>query len=66
MQDKAFAKRKDAGQHTGAIRIIGGQIAPDIVDVVMVRRAPQPGAPGASASPAPAATRPATAVEAPK
>jgi uncharacterized protein (TIGR02246 family) len=40
---------------TGSIdRIIGGQLAPDIVDVVMVRKPPQPGG-----APAPPATAPA-------
>jgi uncharacterized protein (TIGR02246 family) len=37
-------------------RIIGGQIAPDIADVVMVRRPPQPG--GAQARPAAAPAQP--------
>jgi len=37
-------------------RIIGGQIAPDIADVVMVRKPPQPG--GAQSQPAAAPTQP--------
>ena len=48
---------KDSVKTNSIDRIIGGQIAPDIVDVVMVRKAPQPGV---------AAPRPAAAVEAPK
>jgi uncharacterized protein (TIGR02246 family) len=39
-------------------RIIGGQIAPDIADVVMVRRPPQPG--GAQPRPATAPAQPST------
>ncbi|MGO9471767.1 MAG: YybH family protein [Isosphaeraceae bacterium] len=39
-------------------RIIGGQIAPDIVDVVMVRKPPQPG--GAQSRPAAAPAQPGT------
>jgi uncharacterized protein (TIGR02246 family) len=39
-------------------RIIGGQIAPDIADVVMVRKPPQPG--GAPPQPATAPARPAS------
>jgi uncharacterized protein (TIGR02246 family) len=44
-------------------RIVGGEIAPDIVDVVMVRKPPQPGA--ASPHPAGAAPRPAGAAPQP-
>ena len=54
---------KDSVKTDSIDRIIGGQIAPDIVDVVMVRKPPQPGAVAPSA---PAAARPAAAVEAPK
>ena len=54
---------KDSVKTDSTNRIIGGQIAPDVVDVVMVRKPPQP----AVAAPAvPAAARPAAAVEAPK
>ena len=35
---------KDSVKTSSIDRIIGGQVAPDIVDVVMVRKAPQPGA----------------------
>jgi len=48
---------KDSVKTNSIDRIIGGQIAPDIIDVVMVRKAPQPGV---------AAPKPAAAVEAPK
>ena len=54
---------KDSVKTDSTNRIIGGQIAPDIVDVVMVRKPPQP---GAAAPPAPAAAGPAAAGEAPK
>ncbi len=47
---------KDSVKTNSIDRIIGGQIAPDIVDVVMVRKPPQPGA---------AAPRPAPGVIAP-
>jgi uncharacterized protein (TIGR02246 family) len=36
---------KDSVKSSSIDRIIGGQIAPDIADVVMVRKAPQPGTP---------------------
>jgi uncharacterized protein (TIGR02246 family) len=39
-------------------RIIGGQIAPDIADVVMVRKPPQPGGGQSQSAPAPAAAQP--------
>lgn len=45
---------KDSVKTSSIDRIIGGQVAPDIVDVIMVRKAPSP----AEASPAP---KPATA-----
>jgi uncharacterized protein (TIGR02246 family) len=50
---------KDSVKTNSIDRIIGGQIAPDILDVVMVRRPPQPGAAtGKPAStPAPGAVR---------
>jgi len=48
---------KDSVKTNSIDRIIGGQIAPDIIDVVMVRKAPQPGV---------VAPRPAAAGEAPK
>jgi len=48
---------KDSVKTNSIDRIIGGQIAPDIIDVVMVRKPPQPGA---------AAPKPAATVEAPK
>jgi uncharacterized protein (TIGR02246 family) len=41
-------------------RIIGGQIAPDIADVVMVRRPPQPGGAQARPAAAPATAQPGT------
>jgi uncharacterized protein (TIGR02246 family) len=43
---------KDSVKTSSIDRIIGGQVAPDIVDIIMVRKAPAPGAP----SPKPAAT----------
>ena len=49
---------KDSMKTNSIDRIIGGQVAPDVTDVVMVRKAPQP---GVAPSPRPAAT-----VEAPK
>jgi uncharacterized protein (TIGR02246 family) len=48
---------KDSVKTSSVDRIIGGQIAPDILDVVMVRRAPRPGA-AAAAPKAAAAERP--------
>jgi uncharacterized protein (TIGR02246 family) len=36
---------KDSVKTSSIDRIIGGQVAPDILDIVMVRRAPAPGAP---------------------
>ena len=44
---------KDSVKTSSIDRIIGGQVAPDIVDVVMVRKAPPPDA--ATAAPKPAA-----------
>jgi uncharacterized protein (TIGR02246 family) len=56
---------KDSVKTDSLHRIIGGQAAPDIVDVVMVRRPPQPA--GASAAPAAApSARGAAAGEAPR
>ncbi len=48
---------KDSVKSSSIDRIIGGQAAPDIVDLVMVRRPPQPGAaaPSPSGTPRPAA-----------
>jgi uncharacterized protein (TIGR02246 family) len=46
---------KDAVKTSSIDRIIGGQIAPDITDIVMVRKAPAPQP--AAATPAPAAAR---------
>ena len=48
---------KDSMKTNSIDRIIGGQVAPDITDVVMVRKPPQP---------AVAAPKPAAAGEAPK
>jgi uncharacterized protein (TIGR02246 family) len=50
---------KDSVKTNSIDRIIGGQIAPDIVDVVMVKKPPQPGAAAPAANPAAAATNPA-------
>ncbi|HKM53896.1 MAG TPA: SgcJ/EcaC family oxidoreductase [Isosphaeraceae bacterium] len=50
---------KDSVRTNSTERIIGGQVAPDIVDVVMVRKPPQP-------SVTAPAYRPAQAVEAPR
>jgi len=50
-------RNKDSVKTNSIDRIIGGQIAPDIIDLLMVRKAPQPGV---------AAPKPAAAVEAPK
>jgi uncharacterized protein (TIGR02246 family) len=50
---------KDAVKTSSIDRIIGGEVAPDIIDIVMVRKAPQPGA----LAPAPKAN---AAAEAPK
>jgi uncharacterized protein (TIGR02246 family) len=47
---------KDSVKSSSIERIIGGQAAPDIVDLVMVRKPPQPGSAGRTD-----ATRPATA-----
>jgi hypothetical protein len=47
---------KDSVKTSSIDRIIGGQIAPDIADVVMVRKPPQPG--GARARPATAPAQP--------
>jgi uncharacterized protein (TIGR02246 family) len=44
---------KDAVKTSSIDRIIGGQVAPDIVDVVMVRKAPAPGAPKPETAEAP-------------
>jgi hypothetical protein len=49
---------KDSVKTSSIDRIIGGQIAPDIVDVVMVRRPPQPGR--APSQPANAPAQPGT------
>ena len=49
---------KDSMKTNSIDRIIGGQVAPDVTDVVMVRKAPPPGV-----APSP---RPAAAVEPPK
>jgi uncharacterized protein (TIGR02246 family) len=46
---------KDSVKTSSIDRIIGGQIAPDILDIVMVRKPPQPAAAGAAARPAPPA-----------
>ena len=45
---------KDAVKTSSIDRIIGGQIAPDILDIVMVRQPPQP----AAAPPSPATSQP--------
>jgi len=44
----------DSVKTSSVDRIIGGQIAPDIADVVMVRKPPQPGGPQSQAGTAPA------------
>jgi uncharacterized protein (TIGR02246 family) len=49
---------KDSVKTSSIHRIIGGQTAPDIADVVMVRKPPQPG--GAPARPATAPAQPGT------
>jgi uncharacterized protein (TIGR02246 family) len=49
---------KDSVKTSSIDRIIGGQIAPDIADVVMVRKPPQPG--GAPVRPATAPAQPGT------
>jgi uncharacterized protein (TIGR02246 family) len=46
---------KDSVKSSSIDRIIGGQAAPDIVDLVMVRKPPQPGAAIRSSAPRPAA-----------
>jgi uncharacterized protein (TIGR02246 family) len=46
---------KDSVKTSSTDRIIGGQVAPDILDIVMVRRPPQPAPAGAAARPAPPA-----------
>ena len=48
---------KDSVKTSSIDRIIGGQVAPDIADVVMVRKPPQPGA---------ATSKPGTAAATPK
>ena len=49
---------KDSVKTSSIDRIIGGQVAPDIVDVVMVRKAPAPAAAAPAATPAAAAPAP--------
>lgn len=49
---------KDSVKTSSIDRIVGGQIEPDIADVVMVRKPPQPG--GAPSQPAAAPVRPGT------
>ena len=49
---------KDSVKSSSIDRIIGGQAAPDIVDLVMVRRPPQPGVAAPSGTPRPAAAGP--------
>jgi uncharacterized protein (TIGR02246 family) len=49
---------KDSVKTSSIDRIIGGQLAPDIVDIVMVRKAPQPGADTPAAKPAAAGETP--------
>jgi hypothetical protein len=46
---------KDSMKTNSIDRIIGGQIAPDIVDVIMVRKPPEPGVAAPTAKPAAAA-----------
>jgi uncharacterized protein (TIGR02246 family) len=46
---------KDSVKSSSVDRIIGGQTAPDIVDLVMVRKPPQPGAATPSGAPKPTA-----------
>src|SRR5262249_31380724 len=43
---------KDATKTSSTARIVGGEIAPDIEDVIMVRKPPAPGTAGAPAKPA--------------
>jgi len=45
---------KDSVKTNSIDRIIGGQVAPDILDVVMVRRPPKPGAENVKPAPTPA------------
>jgi uncharacterized protein (TIGR02246 family) len=45
---------KDSVKTSSIDRIIGGQIAPDILDIVMVRKPPQPAASAAAPAPRPA------------
>ncbi|QEH38438.1 SnoaL-like domain protein [Aquisphaera giovannonii] len=47
---------KDSVKTDSIDRIIGGQVAPDITDVVMVRKAPAPGEPAEAGAPAAAPT----------
>jgi uncharacterized protein (TIGR02246 family) len=49
---------KDSAKSSSIDRIVGGQVAPDIADVVMVRKPPQPG--GAKSQPATAPAQPGT------
>ena len=57
---------KDSVKTDSTHRIIGGQIAPDILNVVMVRKPPQPAGAASPAPAAPASARGAAAGEAPK
>jgi hypothetical protein len=43
---------KDSVKSSSIDRIIGGQVAPDIIDLVMVRKPPQPSATGPKPAPA--------------
>jgi uncharacterized protein (TIGR02246 family) len=50
---------KDSAKSSSVDRIIGGEIAPDIADVVMIRKPPQPGVGGAQPQPTVAPSQPA-------
>jgi uncharacterized protein (TIGR02246 family) len=49
---------KDSVKTSSIDRIIGGQVAPDILDIVMVRKAPQPGAAAPATKPGPTTEQP--------
>ena len=55
MQEIQF--NKDSVKTSSIDRIIGGEIAPDIADVVMVRKPPQPSGTPSQPATAPAQTR---------
>ena len=53
---------KDSAKTSSIDRIIGGEIAPDITDVLMVRRPPPPGGPAAKPAENPGPSAPAPAI----